>query len=97
MDLKASLLEKCRKITRPHLITKYPMAEHKPRKKLSTTPPDKKTQNHFVEKKGMYIPACWNQLRCRKLGGRGTQKLAAKSLLKIGKWNKSKELEWMLT
>ena len=26
-------------------------------------------------KKGTYITACWNQLRCRQLRGRGTQKL----------------------
>ena len=32
------------------------MAKHKPPKKLSTTPPDKKTQNHSVEKREFISP-----------------------------------------
>ena len=49
MDLKASLLQNYRKITSPHLITKR--TKNKPLKKPSTTPPETKTRNHFVEKR----------------------------------------------
>ena len=71
-----------RKITRPHLITVRAMknknlewnsVRHRRTRKPKTT----------CRKKGKYAPSCWNQLRCRctmQLGGRGTQKLAAKSL-----------------
>ena len=42
-----------------HLITKHRLTKNKPRKKLSKTTLDTKTQNHFdMEKKGMYTPAC---------------------------------------
>ena len=40
-----------RKIARLYLITERPMKKHKPRKNFSTTPPDTKTQKHFVEKR----------------------------------------------
>ena len=49
-----------------HFITKHPLTKNKPQKKLSKTMLDKKTQKHFVEKKGMYTPAWRNhdQLQC---------------------------------
>jgi len=54
-DLKASLLQNCRKITRPHLIKKHSTTKNKPLKKSTvTTPPNTKTPNpkrHFVEKR----------------------------------------------
>ena len=52
-------MQNYRKIIRPHLITKHPMTEKKTLKKLSTTPPDTKTQNRFVEKGNVYPGACW--------------------------------------
>ena len=63
-------------ITRPHLITKHPLAKNKPWKKLSTTLPHTKKKNHFVVKRERTSPpAEWNQLWWRQLGGTGTQKL----------------------
>ena len=55
------------------------MKKNKPLKKLSTTPPDTKTQNHFVEKvERAPAPA---EISCgADNSGRGTQKLAAKCL-----------------
>ena len=68
-----------RKITRPYLLKERPMkntnlertsVRHRRIRKPKTT----------CGKKGKYARKCWNQLWCRQLGGRGTQKLAAKSL-----------------
>ena len=46
------------------------------------TPPDTKTQNHFVEKRERTPPPA--EICCgadNSIGGKGTQKLAAKCLL----------------
>ena len=63
-DLKASLLQNYHKITRLHLITKHPLTKNKPRKKLSKTTLDMKTQNHFVEKKGCTPLLAKNMFSC---------------------------------
>ena len=55
------------------------MTKNESRKKLSTSPPDTRTQNHFVEKRERTTPPAENKLLCRQLGGRSTQTLAAKS------------------
>ena len=63
-DLKASLLQNYHKIARLHLITKHPLTKNKPRKKLSKTTLDMKTQNHFVEKKGCTPLLAKNMFSC---------------------------------
>ena len=55
------------------------MKKNKPLKKLSTTPPDTKTQNHFVEKVEVH-PHPLKSAAVPTTRGRGTQKLAAKCL-----------------
>ena len=63
-------------ITRPHLITKHPLAKNKPWKKLSTTLLDTKTQNHFVEKRERTSPPTEISCGADNSGAelRGTQK-----------------------
>ena len=68
-DLKTSLLENHCKVIRPSLVTKPAMMKNKPIKKQSTTPPDTKTQNCFLEngERMPPTPSYRNWLRCRPL------------------------------
>ena len=70
-DLKASLLQNYHKIARLHLITEHPLTKNKPRKKLSKTTLDMKTQNHFVEKKGCTPLLAKNMFSCSAKTPRG--------------------------